>query len=151
MKRVLTYIGFFALVFSFMVFFGHKEKLAATEMAKVEQFEARLQNNAPIALASSEETPVEVTPTEEPVHFPTTDEVIVESSNPVSTLPQAPANGEVLEDSVNVRSGPGLDYPVVRQMYRWDQVTLGESINGWVEIFIDGQKFYISQDFVQFK
>lgn len=145
--RALKYLAFFLAVFAFMVFFGHQEKLDPTETLAITEFEAKvaLDNSSPVAVAS--ETPVTPILTQ-----PGT--VTVPSTTPQpSSVPAGPvtvptvANGEILEDSVNVRSGPGLDFPVVTQLYRWDKVILGQQNNGWFELYIDGHKYYVNAEF----
>lgn len=140
--RALKYLAFFLAVFSFMVFFGHQETLNANEALAISEFEARSAQEAAQPVQVASETPAP------PLTF-----VSTQPATPTSTGTSATGaipstyNGQILEDSVNVRSGPGLDYPVVTQLYKWDPVILGSLANGWFELYIDGHKYYISAEF----
>lgn len=140
--RALKYLAFLLAVFAFMVFFGHQEKLDAAEAIAITEFEARVaqEDAQPLAVVSENlKTPTATQPSTVPVPSTTTPA----TGTAVPTV----VNGEILEDSVNVRSGPGLDFPVVTQLYRWDKVILGQQKNGWFELYIDGHKYYVSSDF----
>ena len=146
--RALKYLAFLLAVFAFMVFFGHQEKLDPTESIAITEFEARVaqENAQPIAVVSENlKTPGVTQPTN--VTVPSTTAAATVTTPPAMTGIPTIANGEILEDSVNIRSGPGLDFPVVTQLYRWDKVILGEQSNGWFELYIDGHKYYVSSDF----
>jgi hypothetical protein len=40
----------------------------------------------------------------------------------------------VTAEALNVRGGPGLQYPVVGALYGGDLVTVTQTVNGWLEI-----------------
>ena len=57
----------------------------------------------------------------------------------------------VTADRLNVRTGPGTDFPVVRQMLRGTQVlTVGEpEAGGWAEVrFSDGKRGYVASPYL---
>lgn len=142
--RALKYLAFLVAIFAFMVYFGHQDKLDPAESMAITEFEAQVANekSQPLELVSKTPAPSSATgPT--PLTVPATTIPIPLTSAGIPTT----INGEILEDSVNVRSGPGLDFPVVTQLYRWDQVILGEQVDGWFELYIDGHKYYISAEF----
>ncbi len=57
--------------------------------------------------------------------------------------------GVVLEDNLNVRTGPGTDYPVAGMLYRNDEVQLlGEAAEGWWKIDHEGRISYVSAEFI---
>ena len=141
--RALKYLTFLVAIFAFMVFFGHKDTLAPDESSAITQFETQvaIEQAQPVEVVSKTPGAPSIT---EPSTVPTTSTPLPLTSTTIPTI----VNGEILEDSVNVRSGPGLDFPVVTQLYRWDQVVLGEQVDGWFELFMDGHKYYVSSEFV---
>lgn len=141
--KILKYMIFLVAVLSFMVFFGHKETLSPEESLAITEFEDLTAQNSTTPVAAADPTPGAGSTTSagsQPQTSPATDTTPLY----LKTTP----NGTVLEDSVNVRSGPGLDFPVVTQLYKGDQVILGNNFNGWYELNLDGRKYYISADFV---
>lgn len=140
--RILKYMIFLVSVLAFMVFLGHKETLTVDETLAIAEFEKQeiLLQQAPIAAASENPLPGNTsgTPSVDGTTPPHTETVLTR------TIP----NGTVLEDSVNVRSGPGLDFPVVTQLYKGDQVIVGENINGWYELQLNGRRFFVSAEWV---
>lgn len=144
--RILKYMIFLVAVMAFMVFFGHKETLSPEETLAITEFEnqAAFRPQTPVA----GEDPIPGAPTT----LPTTGAAATTGSTlPAQTdsfLNRTTPNGSILEDSVNVRSGPGLDFPVVTQLYKGDPVILGRTINGWYELLLQGRKYYISTEWV---
>lgn len=139
--RALKYLAFLVGVFAFMVFASFKETLTPDESMALDQFNNQVALEERVqAVASEGQTPSgSVNPTSSPI--------VTGPSTPGEVAGQLNPNGYILEDNVNVRRGPGLDYSVVTQLYKWDEAVLGELENGWYEIFIDGETFYISSDF----
>lgn len=145
--RILKYMIFLVAVLAFMVFMGHKETLSPEEtlvIAEFENFSEQEQTTPPVIASEIPPTP--------PLPATTTPPVITQTpqtptTTPTPFVPSLP-NGTVIEDSVNVRSGPGLDFPVVTQLYMDDQVFLGELVNEWYQLTIEGRKLYINAEFV---
>jgi hypothetical protein len=66
----------------------------------------------------------------------------------VSSSASARGNAAVTTD-VNMRSGPGLDYPVITSLREGTLVTLtGEIISGWTEVIYNGRRGWISSPFL---
>lgn len=139
--RALRYLAFLVAVFAFMAFASFQENLTPDEALALDQFNKLVEREERAqAVASEVPTPGTVVPSTTPV--------ATEPATPVEVIEEKPRpNGYILEDNVNVRRGPGLDYPVVTQLYKWDEAVLGELLNGWYEIFIDGETLYVSDDF----
>lgn len=56
----------------------------------------------------------------------------------------------IIEDNVNVRSGPGTEYERLGAAYRnFDFELLSEENNGWIKIMYDDKPAYIYSDFVE--
>lgn len=129
--RALKYLAFFVAVFAFMVFARFEESLSPDENLALSQFQTQvsMENENASVVASEEPTPGNTI-----------------SANSTYTSSIKP-NGYILEDSVNIRTGPSLDFPVVTQLYKWDEVALGTLTNGWYEIFLNGETLYVSSDF----
>lgn len=139
--RALKYLAFLVAVFAFMAFARFQETLTPNESMALEQF------NKKVAIEESAQAVASEVPTPGPVTPSTTPAVAQPDAPPEPADDEPLPNGYVLEDVVNVRRGPGLDYPVITQLYKWDEVVLGELVNDWYEIFIDGEKLYISADY----
>ena len=144
--RILKYMIFLVAVMAFMVFFGHKETLSPEETLAITEFEhqSAFRSQTPVA----GEEPVPGPPTTVTTTGTTTATRTTSPTRTASFLNQTTPNGTVLEDAVNVRSGPGLDFPVVTQLYRGDQDVLGSNVNGWYELHLQGRKYYISSEWV---
>ena len=141
--RGLKYLAFLVGVFAFMAFASFQETLTPDETLALSQFEKQVANEQRTeAVASEAPTPGAPSPST------TTPGLTLPVEPSVPLQPEAPLpNGYILEDNVNIRTGPGLDYPVVLMLYKWDDAVLGNLENGWYEIFIDGEKLFISADF----
>lgn len=106
---------------AWMIVLGPKETLTAEEQLYLTEFTAQLDapSAAPVQVAS--ETPI------------------------VSDIQY----GIILEDSVNVRTGPGVDFPAVRQLFKGNEVEIvNELVGGWTKISFEGTQFYVSSDFI---
>lgn len=139
--RILKYMIFLVAVLAFMVFLGHKETLSPEETTAIVDFQNMVAREQTTPVAAASESPVIG-------QISTAPPSATSSSEPIAFLDRTIPNGTVLEDSVNVRSAPGLDFPVVTQLYKGDRVIIGENVNGWYELLLDGRKYYISADFV---
>lgn len=57
--------------------------------------------------------------------------------------------GVVLEDNLNVRTGPGTDFPVAGMLYRNDEIRLlEETPQGWWKIEYNGRLSFVSAEFI---
>lgn len=57
--------------------------------------------------------------------------------------------GIVLEDNLNVRSGPGIDYPVAGMLFRNDRIQLLEkTAEGWWKIQFNDRISYVNAEFI---
>lgn len=57
--------------------------------------------------------------------------------------------GYVLEDNVNVRTGPGLDFSIAGRLYRNEEIKLLEELpSGWWKIDYAGRSCYVSSEFI---
>lgn len=120
-QRTLKYIVFLAVVMAWMIVLGPKETLTAEEQKYVQEFIAELE-------------PQPAQPTQ------------VASETPIASSTQY---GVIIEDNVNVRQGPGLDFTAVGQLFKGDEVELvSEIVGGWWKITLDGAFYYVKSDFV---
>lgn len=129
-KHTLKYIVFLVAVMAWMILLGPKDTLTANEELYVQEFIAQLESEPkePTQLAS-EVPPAQITP-----------------DSPVSSNIKY---GIINENSVNVRTGPGLDYPIARQLFQGDEVELVEEVvGGWWKISNEESLFYVKNDFV---
>ncbi len=120
-RRTLKYVFFLVAVMAWMIVLGPKETLTAEEQLYLTEFTAQLDapSAAPVQVAS--ETPV-VSDTQ---------------------------YGVILEDSVNLRTGPGVDFPAVGQLFKGNQVTIvNQLVGGWTKIAFEGTQYYISSEFI---
>lgn len=137
--RFLKYMIFLVAILASMVFLGHEETLTPEETSLIAEFQNPAANKSNTSMAVALET-------ENAGQNPTS--TTTASSQPVSLLDQTIPNGTVLEDLLRVRSGPGLDYPVITHLYKGDAVIIGKNLNGWYELLLDGRILYISADYV---
>lgn len=142
--RILKYMVFLVAILAFMVFLGHEETLSPEETLAIAEFQKYVANEAKNNVANTKEAVA--SETHSTGQNPSSNTIA--SNKPHSLLDQTIPNGTVLEDSLNVRSGPGLDYPVVTQLYKGDAVIIGENHSGWYELLLDGLIFYISAEYV---
>lgn len=129
-KHTLKYIVFLVAVMAWMILLGPKDTLTANEELYVQEFIAQLESEpkAPTQLAS-EVPPTQITP-----------------DAPVSSNIKY---GIINENSVNVRTGPGTDYPIARQLFQGNEVELVEEMDGgWWKISLEDSLFYVKNDFV---
>lgn len=120
-QRTLKYIVFLAVVMAWMIVLGPKETLTAEEQMYVQEFIAELESQP-------------AQPTQ------------VASETPIASSTQY---GVIIEDNVNVRQGPGLDFTAVRQLFKGDEVELvSEIVGGWWKINLEGAFYYVKSDFV---
>lgn len=120
-QRTLKYIVFLAVVMAWMIVLGPKETLTAEEQKYVQEFIAELE-------------PQPAQPTQ------------VASETPIASSTQY---GVIIEDNVNVRQGPGLDFTAVGQLFKGDEVELvSEIVGGWWKINLEGAFYYVKSDFV---
>jgi len=99
----------------------------------------------PPASEAKEQEVVEPAKKEPAEEIPTKGEVAEEAPAPVF-----PLAGEIVGDTVNVRSGPGTNYSIITRLNKGDGVIiLGEEF-GWVRIEVPLATFsWISADFVE--
>lgn len=136
-KHTLKYIIFLVAVMAWMIILGPKETLTANEEQYVQEFIAQL-DSEPV---TANELASEVTPTQT-----TSNTSTVSDNNPVQSNTKY---GIINENSVNVRTGPGLDYPAVRQLFQGDEVELVEEVAGsWWKIAIQESLYYVKNDYV---
>lgn len=57
--------------------------------------------------------------------------------------------GSITGNQVNLRGGPGLNYPRLAYLYRGDAVTLTGSSNGWYEVTYGSLSGYVYGDYVR--
>lgn len=137
--RILKYMIFLVTILAFMVFLGHKEALSPEETLAIAEFQNQADSISTTPFAAASETPgTGQTPSS----------TTTSSKEPSTLVEQTIPNGTVLEDSLNVRSGPGFEYPVVTQLYKGDAVIIGENHDGWLELLLNGRVFYVSAEFI---
>ncbi|MEZ7893500.1 MAG: SH3 domain-containing protein [Candidatus Wallbacteria bacterium] len=57
-------------------------------------------------------------------------------------------SGHVTCHSLNVRSGPGTNYPIIGGLSSGDNVTIIENVNGWYKIKYNGGTAYVSDNYI---
>lgn len=125
LKRIglksLKYIFFLTAVMTWMIVLGPKESLSAQEQIDLQTFVAQ--------------TEMESSPNAQ-----------VATEVPMSSGIQY---GIVLEDGLNVRSGPGTEYPSVMMLYQNTEVQLVEELpGGWWKILVDATNYYVKSEFI---
>lgn len=60
-----------------------------------------------------------------------------------------PRKYEVTGDNVNIRTGPGTKYTSVGKLYKGDIISVKAIDNGWAQFTYNGQKRYVSADYVK--
>lgn len=125
LKRIglksLKYIFFLTAVMTWMIVLGPKEGLSAQEQIYLQDFVAQ--------------TEMESSPNAQ-----------VAAEVPISSGIQY---GIVLEDGLNVRSGPGTEYPSVMMLYQDSEVQLVEQVpGGWWKILVDTNNYYVKSEYI---
>lgn len=141
--HTLKYLIFLVAVMAWMIVLGPKETLTAEEQLYVQEFTAQAEAEPAVPTQVVSETPVvPVTPT-----APSTAPAV--TGNAAAPSDSAVTYGIILEDSVNVRSGPGLDYRAVMHLFKGNEVTLVQEMpGGWWKIAVNGSLYYIKSEFV---
>ncbi len=109
----------------------------------------------PTPTASFTPTPPAVLPTETPTPGPSatpTETLVPTPTETVTPTPTPTPFVRVIANRANVRTGPGVDYPVVTQLSNGTQVTLvGRTPQGdWVQICcVNGESVWIAGSVVQ--
>lgn len=130
------YLIFLVAVMAWMIILGPKETLTAQEQLYVQEFIAQAEAEPAVPQQVVSETPI--TPAAPSV--PNTSDTPSDAS---------PAYGIIIEDSVNVRTGPGLDYRAVMHLFKGNEVQLVQEVpGGWWKISINGSLYYIKSEFV---
>lgn len=106
---------------AWMIVLGPKETLTAEEQLYLTEFTAQLEAQP-------------------------ADPVQVASETPIASDVQY---GIVMEDNVNVRTGPGVDFPAALQLFKGDEVQIvSELVGGWTKIRINEVNYYMSSEFI---
>lgn len=167
LKRIISYVLFFSLTLAFMVLFGHDETIQATESTAIQQFQATAKENqanqslaagnipspsvketAPTASAKTVTSPEATLPT-------TQAKATVAPSSTTAKEADAPSvekvigTGEIIEDGVNIRVGPGLEHIALGMLYRYDKVEVLSQEGAWVQIRWNNATGYVSKDFIK--
>jgi|LSQX01.1.fsa_nt_gb hypothetical protein len=137
--RILKYMIFLVAILAFMVFLGHEEALSPTETTAIADFQTEV--------LPEENTKADVV-TEKNNTGNNSSSTSTASTKTPSFLDKKIPNGTVLEDFLHVRSGPGLNHPVITQLYKGDAVIIGENHNGWYELLLDGRILYVFAEYV---
>ncbi|KAF5064285.1 hypothetical protein DSECCO2_285740 [anaerobic digester metagenome] len=130
-RQVIKYTFFLVAVMAWMIVLGPKETLTAEEQSYVQEFIAQVDSEpaAPTQVASETVVPTMTEGTPSDLKY-----------------------GIVLEDSVNIRKGPGVDFPAVMQLFKGNEVQLVEElVGGWWKVSINGTQLYIKSEFVSVK
>lgn len=118
-KKAVLYTVFLSFVLIFNIFANFEEKLSEEETAFLQSFQAQAQIIEPIQSASAGDIGTGI------------------------------RYGAVLEDGLNVRTGPGIDYPIYGMLNRTDEVQLlAEMPGGWWKIALDGYAYYVKSEFI---
>lgn len=142
-KHTLKYIVFLVAVIAWMIVLGPKDTLTANEELYVQDFIAELESD-PIKdnqFGEESSTKTDVASEGSPNQG--------DSEGSPNQVASNIKYGIINENSVNVRTGPGLDYPIARQLFQGDEVELIEEMDGgWWKISIEESFFYVKSDFV---
>lgn len=147
-KHTLKYIVFLVAVMAWMILLGPKDTLTANEELYVQEFIAELESE-PIKdnqLVEESSTQTEAPPTQ-----------VASEDSPTQTASEVSPtqvasnikSGIINENSVRVRTGPGIDYEIARLLFQGNEVELVEEMDGgWWKIILNDSFFYVKSDYV---
>lgn len=147
-KHTLKYIVFLVAVMAWMIVLGPKDTLTANEELYVQEFIAELESESieDSQLVEESSTQTEAPPTK------VASEVSPNQGDSEVSATQVASNikyGIINENSVRVRTGPGIDSEIARLLFQGNEVELVEEMDGgWWKIILDGTFFYVKNDFV---